>query len=151
MRKITPCLWFDGNAEQAVEFYLSVFPEGRVVDTMPGPGGKALTVTFHLLGQDFIALNGGPHYKFTPAVSFFVPCESQAEIDDLWDKLLEGGSEQRCGWLTDKFGLSWQIVPTALGSLLQSQDAGGSSRAMQAMLKMKKLDIAELKRASDGG
>ncbi len=150
MTKITPCLWFDGNAEDAVDFYLSIFPEGRIIDTMAGPNGKPLTLTFHLLGQDFIALNGGPHYSFTPAVSFFVGCDTQAEVDTLWAKLVEGGSAQRGGWLTDKFGLSWQIVPRNLGKLLQNDDAGKASRTMRAMVKMKKLDIADLERASDG-
>ncbi len=152
MRKITPCLWFDGNAEEAVDFYLSVFPGGRVLETMAGSGGKALTVTFTLLGQEFIALNGGPHYKFTPAVSFFVPCQTQEEVDHFWSRLLEGGGEEsRCGWLKDKYGLSWQIVPVAMFEVLQSPDRAGASRAMQAMMQMVKLDIAALRRAYDGG
>ena len=152
MEKITPCLWFDGQAEEAVDFYLSIFPDGRVLETTAGSGDKALTVTFRILGQDFIALNGGPHYKFTPAVSFFVPCRTQEEVDRYWSLLLEGGGkESRCGWLHDKYGLSWQIVPVAMFELLQSPDRQRASRAMQAMMSMAKLDVVALRRAYDGG
>ncbi len=145
--RITPFLWYDANAEEAVDFYLSVFKnshrtgELRIPDPSAGPKGKVLTISFELDGQKFTALNGGPRFKFTEAVSFFVRCDSQAEVDEYWSKLTAGGSESMCGWLKDKFGLSWQIVPTRLPELLKHP------KAMQAMLKMKKLDIAELERA----
>jgi predicted 3-demethylubiquinone-9 3-methyltransferase (glyoxalase superfamily) len=146
--RITPFLWFDGNAEEAADFYLSVFKNARRLgdlksDDVPNvPKGKPLTVTFELDGQRFTALNGGPHFKFNEAVSFVVRCDSQAEIDHYWSKLTaDGGSESQCGWLKDKFGLSWQIVPAQLASLLKNP------KAMQALMKMKKLDIAELERA----
>ncbi len=151
--QITPCLWFDGNAEAAVDFYLSVFDTSRIVSTVyygkagPGPAGSVLTVTFELRGQRFIALNGGPEFRFNEAVSLLVPCESQAEIDLLWDRLGEGGSPQQCGWLKDRFGLSWQIVPAALEQMLQDPDPATSDRVMQAVLRMVKLDIATLERA----
>jgi predicted 3-demethylubiquinone-9 3-methyltransferase (glyoxalase superfamily) len=149
-QKITPFLWFDGNAEEAVELYLSVFPSrSRVVEVMPGPGGKPSGITFELDGQRFIAFNGGPHYKFTPAVSLYVSVETQAELDRTWDALLAGGGKPtRCGWLDDRFGLSWQVVPTVLPRLLSDPDPQRSGRAVQAMLGMVKLDIAELERAA---
>jgi len=145
---ITPFLWFDNNAEEAVAFYLSIFPNSRRVGELrntgdaPGPKGGILTLSFELDGLRFTALNGGPAFKFNEAVSFVVTCETQEEIDYYWSKLTEGGSEVQCGWLKDKFGLSWQITPANIGELLKT------SKAMQAMMKMKKLDIAELKRAS---
>jgi predicted 3-demethylubiquinone-9 3-methyltransferase (glyoxalase superfamily) len=146
--RITPFLWFDSNAEEAVAFYLSVFKNSRRLDELRnvdeslGPKGKALTIAFELDGQKFTALNGGPSFKFTEAVSFVVRCDSQQEIDEYWSKLTAGGSEVQCGWLKDKFGLSWQIVPARLSELVRSP------KAMQAMMQMKKLDIAELERAA---
>jgi predicted 3-demethylubiquinone-9 3-methyltransferase (glyoxalase superfamily) len=155
MQKITPCFWFDGKAEEAMKFYLSVFKSGKVVDTMyygdagPGPRGSVLAVTFELEGQRFMGLNGGPHYTLSPAISMFVACETQAEVDHYWDKLLDGGKAMQCGWLTDKFGVSWQIVPAVLGKMLQDKDPARSKRVMEAMLEMVKLDIAGLQRAYD--
>ena len=143
--RITPFLWFDNQAEEAVEFYMTVFRNSRRlggVRTAEGPSGKALTVAFELEGQRFTALNGGPHFKFNEAVSFVVLCDSQEEVDEYWSKLSAGGSESQCGWLKDKFGLSWQIVPARLPELIRNP------KAMQAMLKMKKLDIGELERAA---
>jgi predicted 3-demethylubiquinone-9 3-methyltransferase (glyoxalase superfamily) len=157
MRKITPFLWFDGRAEEAMNFYLSIFKNSKAVSISrcgeggPGPRGSVMSATFELEGQTFIALNGGPHYQFTPAISFFVNCQTQEEVDHYWDKLLEdGGKPLQCGWLTDKFGLTWQIVPTALGDMLASKDGEKSKRVMQAMMQMVKLDIATLKRAYEG-
>jgi predicted 3-demethylubiquinone-9 3-methyltransferase (glyoxalase superfamily) len=146
--RITPFLWFDSNAEEAVEFYLTVFKNSRRLDELrntgdaPGPKGGVLTIAFELDGQKFTALNGGPAFKFTEAISFVVRCDSQQEVDDYWSKLTAGGSESQCGWLKDKFGLSWQIVPARLSELLSNP------KAMQAMMRMKKLDIAELERAA---
>jgi predicted 3-demethylubiquinone-9 3-methyltransferase (glyoxalase superfamily) len=146
--RVTPFLWFDSNAEEAVAFYLSVFKnsrrldELRTVDDSLGPKGSILTIAFELDGQKFTALNGGPAFKFTEAVSFVVRCDSQEEVDEYWSKLTAGGSEVQCGWLKDKFGLSWQIVPARLSELVRSP------KAMQAMMQMKKLDIAELERAA---
>ena len=146
--RITPFLWFDGNAEEAADFYVSIFPNSRRVGELrnpgdaPGPKGGALTVSFELDGTKFTALNGGPAFKFTEAISFAVRCDSQEEIDDYWAKLTAGGQEVQCGWLKDKFGLSWQIVPANISELVKD------SKAMQAMMKMKKLDIAELERAA---
>ena len=157
MQKITPFLWFENQAEEAVNLYTSLFKNSKIVsisrygDTGPGPKGSVMTVAFQLDGQDFIALNGGPVFKFTEAVSFVVNCESQQEIDALWEKLSEGGQVQQCGWLKDKFGLSWQIVPTALSQLLRSQDGKKSAKVMEAMLKMQKLDINTLVRAYEQG
>ena len=151
MQKITPFLWFNDNAEEAIEFYMSVFENGslgtvsRYGEAGPGPKGKLMTASFKLNGQEFVALNGGPQFTFTEAVSFVVNCEAQEEIDHYWDKLSEGGQTQMCGWLKDKFGLSWQIVPTILGKLLKGDDREKSKRVMNAMLKMKKLDIKTLK------
>ena len=150
MQKITPFLWFDGKAEEAMKFYVSIFKNSKIVSTMPGPDGKVITGTFQLEGQQFMALNGGPQFKFTEAMSLFVNCETQAEVDDLWNKLIAGGAESQCGWLKDKFGLSWQIIPSALGRLLGDKDRAKAGRAMQAMLQMKKIDIAKLQQAFDG-
>ncbi len=156
MQKITPCLWFDGNAEEAANFYASVFKNAKIKKTLrcgdsgPGPKGSVLTVSFELEGLEFTALNGGPKYKFTEAISLHVDCKSQEEVDYYWDKLSEGGEIIQCGWLKDKFGLSWQIVPTALIEMLNDSDPAKASRVMQAMMQMKKLDIAELQKAYAG-
>ena len=153
MQKITPFLWFNDNAEEAMNFYVSIFKNSRIVSVSrygeggPGPKGQVMTGTFELEGQRFMALNGGPLFKFTEAMSLFVDCEDQQEVDALWEKLTAGGEKSRCGWLKDKFGVSWQIVPTVLGTLLQDKDAERSKRVMQAMLKMVKLDIKLLKQA----
>ena len=153
MQKITPFLWFDGKAEEAMNFYTSIFKNSKVVNIMrygeagPGPKGTVMAATFQLDGQEFTALNGGPMFTFSPAISFFVNCETQEEVDDLWKKLSEGGEKQRCGWLKDKYGVSWQIVPTVLGELLQDKDPEKSKRVMNAMLQMDKLDIKSLKQA----
>ena len=155
MQKITPFLWFNGQAEEAANFYASIFKKSKIGavrrygEAGPGPKGSAMSVEFQLEGEDFIALNGGPQFQFTPAVSFFVNCESQEEVDDLWARLSEGGKTQQCGWLTDKFGLSWQIIPTALGRLLADKDTQKSARVMRAMLQMTKLDIDALERAAE--
>ena len=156
MQKITPFLWFDNQAEEAMNFYVSIFKNSktgtitRYGEGAPVAKGTVMTATFQLDGQDFMALNGGPLFKFTEAVSFFVNCETQQEVDELWEKLSAGGEPGRCGWLKDKFGLSWQIIPTALGAMLQDKDPEKSKRVMQAMLQMNKLDIAGLKRAYEG-
>jgi predicted 3-demethylubiquinone-9 3-methyltransferase (glyoxalase superfamily) len=156
MQKITPFLWFDGQAEEAAEFYTSIFRRSKILsvtrygDAGPGPKGQAMTVAFQLEGQDFTALNGGPEYKSTPAISFFVDCKSQKEVDDLWTKLSRGGEPNVCGWLTDKFGVSWQIIPSALPELLQDEDPVKANRVMEAMLKMTKIDIKALQRAYKG-
>ena len=149
MAKITPFLWFNGQVEEAVNFYVSVFKNSKV-KSLNRQGGTVFSATFELDGQDFFALNGGPQFTFSPAVSFFVNCETQPEIDDLWAKLTDGGEAQPCGWLKDKYGLSWQIIPSILGSLLQSKEPEKAQRAMKAMLQMKKLDIAALREAHDG-
>ena len=155
MQKITPFLWFDGNAEEAMNFYVSIFKNskvGRVTrygDAGPGPKGTVMSATFQLEGQDFFALNGGPQFQFTPAISFFVNCETQQEVDDLWEKLSAGGKKERCGWLRDKYGLSWQIIPTALGEMLGDKDPAKANRVMKAMLQMDKIDIKGLKQAYD--
>jgi predicted 3-demethylubiquinone-9 3-methyltransferase (glyoxalase superfamily) len=157
MQKITTFLWFDDDAEEAMNLYVSIFRNSKVgrVSRYPGgaPGeqGKVMSATFTLEGQEFMALNGGPHYSFTPAISLFVSCENQAEVDDLWQKLTaNGGSESQCGWLQDRFGLSWQIIPTALPKLLGDPDPARAQRAMQAMLAMKKIDVAGLEAAAQG-
>jgi predicted 3-demethylubiquinone-9 3-methyltransferase (glyoxalase superfamily) len=154
MQKITPFLWFNDNAEEAANFYVSVFPKSRLVTTTryteagPGPSGSVLTVEFELDGQRFVALNGGPRFKFTEAISFVVNCETQEELDNMWDKLLQGGGRpDQCGWLKDKFGLSWQVVPTILPKLLQDKDPEKSKRVMEAILKMVKIDIHALEDA----
>jgi predicted 3-demethylubiquinone-9 3-methyltransferase (glyoxalase superfamily) len=150
-QKITPFLWFDNEAEEAMNFYVSVFKNSKIVSTGPGPDGKVMTGTFELEGQKFMALNGGPQFKFTEAISLFVDCTDQAEVDDLWNKLTaDGGKASQCGWLKDKYGLSWQIIPKALGELLGGTDPAKAQRAMQAMLKMQKIDVAALKAAYDG-
>jgi predicted 3-demethylubiquinone-9 3-methyltransferase (glyoxalase superfamily) len=155
MQRITPFLWFDGNAEEAMNFYVSVFKGSKIVSVSrygeggPGPKGTVMTGTFQLDGQEFIALNGGPQFKFTEAISFLVNCETQEEVDELWEKLSQGGEEGRCGWLKDKYGLSWQIVPTVLGKMLSDKAAGKG--VMQAMLQMGKIDIKRLKEAYDRG
>ncbi|WP_187264641.1 VOC family protein [Pontibacter beigongshangensis] len=155
-QKIAPHLWFDNQAEEAVNFYVSVFKNSEILELTrygeagPGPKCSVMGISFLLDGQKFMALNGGPHFKFTPAISFYVNCESQQEVDELWEKLTEGGAESQCGWLTDKYGLSWQIIPAVLGELLHSQDAEKSARAMQAMLQMRKIDIAVLQQAYNG-
>jgi predicted 3-demethylubiquinone-9 3-methyltransferase (glyoxalase superfamily) len=157
MQKIVPFLWYDHQAEEAVNFYVSVFKHAKVLgvsrygDAGPGPKGTVMVAKFELEGQEFNALNGGPHFAFTPAISLVVNCESQAEVDELWERLSAGGEQGRCGWLKDRFGLSWQIVPTALGRLMQAQDPARSQRVMQAMLQMNKLDIAVLQQAHDQG
>jgi len=151
MKKITPFLWFDDQAEEAMNFYVSIFKNSKILNVVPGPNGKAFTVSFELDGQEFTALNAGPEFKFTEAISFFVNCEDQQEVDELWEKLSAGGEESQCGWLKDKYGLSWQIVPTALGRLLGDPDPAKAQRVMQAMLKMRKIDIAGLKQAYEHG
>ena len=147
MKKITPFLWFDTQAEEAMKFYISIFKNSKVLSVAPGPNGTAASVTFELEGQEFMALNAGPHFKFTEAISFFVDCKTQEEVDELWEKLSHGGEKGRCGWLKDKFGLSWQIVPSVLGELMNDQDAEKSKRVMEAMLKMDKIDIKLLRQA----
>lgn len=145
MQKITPFLWFDGKAEEAMNFYLSIFKNSKVGNvSRRGEGGPVMSATFQLDGQEFIALNGGPHFTFSPAVSFFVNCETQQEVDELWEKLSDGGEKGRCGWLKDKFGLSWQVIPSILGKLLQGKDAEKSQKVMKAMLQMDKIDIERL-------
>lgn len=146
-QKITPFLWFDNQAEEAINFYCSIFKDSKILSKMPGPNGTIMGATFQLAGQTFQVLNGGPQFKFTEAISLFVSCETQAEIDELWAKLSAGGQESRCGWLKDKFGLSWQIVPPILGQLLGDKDRKKAGNLMAAMLKMNKLDIAVLKEA----
>jgi predicted 3-demethylubiquinone-9 3-methyltransferase (glyoxalase superfamily) len=153
MQKITPFLWFDSNAEEAARFYISIFKNSQIVSTTRyteetnRPVGTVMTVTFQLEGQEFIALNGGPHFTFSPAISLFVNCETQHEVDHLWDQLSDGGEKQQCGWLTDKFGVTWQIVPTRLGEMLQSHDAIKVKRVTESLLQMTKLDIDTLARA----
>jgi predicted 3-demethylubiquinone-9 3-methyltransferase (glyoxalase superfamily) len=153
MQKITPFLWFDNQAEEAMRFYVSTFKNSRVVsisrygDAGPGPKGTAMVAAFELEGQAFLALNGGPQFSFSPAVSFLVNCKAQDEVDYFWEKLSEGGEKHQCGWLRDKYGLSWQIVPTILSELMQDKDPEKSKRVMEAMLQMQKIDIEGLKRA----
>ena len=157
MQKITPFLWFDNNAEEAVNFYVSLFADSKINNITrygeggPGPEGQVMTASFELHGQEFMALNGGPHFTFSPAISFFVNCETQEEVDELWDKLLKGGEAQQCGWITDRFGVTWQIIPSALGELLGDPDPAKSQRVMTAMLQMVKIDIQGLQRAYDQG
>ncbi len=155
MKEISPFLWFDDNAEEAMNFYTSIFPDSTVLDVTrygeagPGTPGTVMSGTFRLRGQEFMALNGGPEFTFTEAISFFVGCETQDEVDELWEELSEGGEEQQCGWIKDRYGLSWQIVPTRLGELLSDPDPARSQRVMAAMLKMGKIDIEGLQRAYD--
>lgn len=157
MPRITPCLWFDDQAEEAATFYTSVFDNSKILDVSryseagPGPAGSAMMVRFELDGQELLGLNGGPaHYGFSEAVSFVIACHSQEEVDHFWDRLCEGGEEGPCGWLKDRFGLSWQVVPDRLGEIMSDPDPERAKRAMAAMLAMKKLDVAELERAADG-
>jgi predicted 3-demethylubiquinone-9 3-methyltransferase (glyoxalase superfamily) len=153
MQKITPYLWFNNNAEEAIHFYNSIFKNSKTVSITrygeggPAPKGTLMSATFELEGQTFLALNGGPQFTFTPAISFFVNCETQEEVDELWEKLSEGGEEGRCGWLEDKYGVSWQIIPTVLGELMQDEDAVKARNVMEAMLQMNKIDIKALKQA----
>lgn len=155
MQKITPFLWFDGKAEEAMSFYTSIFKNSKALsirrygEAGPGPKGSVMSAQFELEGQAFIALNGGPHFTFTPAISFFVNCGTQEEVDELWEKLSAGGKTNQCGWLTDKFGLTWQIVPSALGKMLADKDPQKAARVMKAMLQMTKLDTEKLKQAYD--
>jgi len=149
-QKITPFLWFDGRAEEAARFYASVFPDSAVTGVTPGPDGAALVVEFRLAGLQFLALNCGPHFTFNEAVSFSIDCHSQAEVDELWDALSAGGSKGQCGWLKDKYGLSWQVVPDVLPKLLGDADRARAGRAMGAMMRMTKLDIQALQDAADG-
>ena len=155
MQKITTFLWFDDKAEEAANFYVSLFKNSKIKsvsrygDAGPGPKGTAMIVSFELEGQEYTALNGGPHYKFTPAISLFVNCETQEEVDELWEKLSAGGRKDRCGWLQDKYGLSWQIIPTALMRLMSDPDPQKSARVMKAMLQMDKIDIRKLQEAHD--
>jgi len=157
LRKITPCLWFDTEGEEAANFYTGIFKNSRIVDVArygsagPRPEGMVMVVTFELDGQEFVALNGGPDFTFDEAISFQVNCESQEEVDDFWARLSAGGEEGPCGWLKDKFGVSWQIAPTRLDELIRDPDQEKAQRAMKAMMGMKKLDIAELLRAADAG
>jgi len=160
MQKITPFLWFNDQAEEAARFYASIFGNSKIgaitrygaggADVSGRPAGSVMTVALELAGQEFIALNGGPHFKFTEAVSFVVNCETQEEVDYYWDKLSAGGEESQCGWLKDKFGLSWQIVPTVVSRYFSDKDPQRSQRVMQAVLQMKKIDLATLKRAYEG-
>ena len=160
MQKITPFLWFDNNAEEASKYYISIFKNSKIIDIVhygesaaEASGrlkGTVMTVTFDLEGQQFMALNGGPVFKFSPAISFLINCETQEELDELWEKLSEGGEKEQCGWLKDKFGVSWQIVPNVLGEILQDRDAKKSERVMEALLQMKKIDIQGLRKAYAG-
>ena len=156
MHKITPFLWFDGRAEEAANLYVSIFKNSKILNIArygeagPGLKGTVMMATFQLEGQEFMALNGGPHYTFSPAISFFVDCETQAEVDELWEKLSAGGSDLQCGWLKDRFGVSWQIVPRALRELMQDKDPVKSQRVFKAMLQMTKIDVEGLKRAYRG-
>ena len=153
MQKITPFLWFDGKAEEAMNFYTAIFKNSKILSVTrygeagPGPKGTVMTAKFELNGQEFVALNGGPLFRFTEAVSFVINCENQQEVDEFWEKLSEGGQKSRCGWLKDKYGLSWQVVPTLSVEMLQDKDAKKSSGVMQAMLQMDKIDIETLRRA----
>ncbi len=157
MQRITPFLWFDGQAEEAARFYVSLFPHSKITaitryddaaaKASGNPAGSVMTVAFQLEGQEFVALNGGPHFKFTEAVSFVVNCETQKEVDDYWARLTEGGEESQCGWLKDRYGLSWQITPTILPRLLSDPDPTKAQRAMKAMLQMRKIDIKALQQA----
>jgi len=156
MQKITPFLWFDGKAEEAANFYVSIFKDSKILNLArygeagPGPKGTVMLATFQIEGQKFMALNGGPQYTISPAISFYVDCETQAEVDELWEKLTAGGSEVQCGWLRDKFGVSWQIIPKALIELMQDKDPVKSQRVFKAMMGMIKIDIEALKRAYRG-
>lgn len=160
VQKLTPCLWFDSNAEEAVEFYVSVFRNSKITglsrygeagaEVSGRPAGSVMTITFQLEGQDFMALNGGPVFTFSPAISFIVDCKSQEELDVIWEKFAKGGVVEQCGWLRDKFGISWQIVPSALGEMMRDNDPQKRNRVMKALLQMKKLDIRRLQEAYEG-
>jgi predicted 3-demethylubiquinone-9 3-methyltransferase (glyoxalase superfamily) len=155
MQKITPFLWFDDKAEEAMNFYLAIFKNSKAGNIYrngdsAGGSGKVMSVTFELDGQPFMAMNGGPHFTFSPAISMFVNCETQSEVDELWEKLSAGGEKSRCGWLKDKYGLSWQIIPSALGTLLHDKDPAKARRVMQAMMQMTKIDIKALQLAHEG-
>lgn len=156
MKKITPWLWFDGQAEEAAGYYTSIFKNSRILDIKrypegsPFPAGTAMTATFELEGQEFTGLNGGPEFKFNESISFYVDCKTQDEVDDLWERLSEGGEKSQCGWLKDRYGVSWQIIPAALGELMGDPDPEKSSRVMQAMLGMTKIDIKGLQDAYEG-
>ena len=149
-QKITPFLWFDGKAEEAMHFYISIFKNSKAGKIMKGPDGSVMGVSFQLEGQQFSALNGGPQFKFTEAISLFVDCKTQQEVDRLWEKLSAGGQKSRCGWLKDKYGLSWQVIPSVLGKLLQDRNREKAGKVMQAMLQMDKIDIKRLKEAYRG-
>ncbi len=149
MPKQIPCLWFDGRAEEAAEYYVSVFPDSAVTQVTRGPEGRAMTVSFSLDGHDYVALNGGPQFTFTEAVSFQIHCTDQDEVDHYWSRLTDGGQESQCGWLKDRFGVSWQVVPVELFTLLSDPDPGRAQRATQAMLQMRKIDVATMRRAAD--
>jgi predicted 3-demethylubiquinone-9 3-methyltransferase (glyoxalase superfamily) len=157
MQKITPFLWFDDKAEEAANFYTSTFKNSKITSVVryneagPRPAGSVMLVSFEIEGQAFTALNGGPYFSFTPAISFFINCETQAEVDHLWEKLSEGGEQEQCGWVKDKYGISWQVVPTILGELMQSENAEKANNVTKAMIQMHKLDIAALKRAYEEG
>lgn len=152
MQKITPFLWFDGKAEEAMNFYISIFKNSKIVSiSRSGEQGPVTGCTFQLDGQELFALNGGPQFTFSPAISFFVNCETQQEVDELWEKLSEGGEKGRCGWLRDKYGLSWQIIPSVLGKMLQDKNAGNSKKVWEAMLQMDKMDIKTLQQAYGQG
>ena len=157
MQKITPFLWFDNSAEEAANFYVTIFKNSRIVhmsrwgDGGPVPKGTVMSVTFELNGHEFMGLNGGPTFTFSPAISFFVKCETQQEVDEYWEKLSAGGKKERCGWLKDKFGVSWQIIPNALGTYMQAKDPAKAKRVMQAMMQMDKIDIQGLQRAYEQG
>ena len=152
-QKITPFLWFDDNAEEAMNFYVSIFKDSEILSVNrvgggePGSDDKVIVVSFRLAGQEFMGLNGGPHFTFTEAISLFIDCDSQDDVDELWDKLSAGGQTSQCGWLKDKFGVSWQVIPSILGEMLQDEDRERANRVMQAMLQMTKIDIAKLKQA----
>jgi predicted 3-demethylubiquinone-9 3-methyltransferase (glyoxalase superfamily) len=150
MRKITPFLWYNGQIKEAVDLYTAVFPNSKVINTSPGPGGALMSATLEIEGQQVILFNGGPSHELSPAASLYVNCESQEEVDRLWAQLVEGGAESRCGWLIDRFGLSWQIIPSVLPKLLQDPDREKAKRAMNAMLGMAKIDIAALEKAAAG-
>lgn len=156
MQKINPFLWFNNNAEEAVNFYVNTFKNAKITDVkrnskgMSGPEGSVFTMSFQINDQNFMALNGGPMFSFTPAISFFINCVDQEEVDHLWEKLSEGGEKQQCGWVKDKYGISWQVIPIALGELMSSNDAEKSKRVMDAMLKMTKIDISALQEAYEG-